>query len=70
MPEQTELGRFALGIRVVANTDGKARYQLQSANHNVPVEIIVMQLKAFLNSLEKEYFDNLNPPLGAIPRTM
>ena len=55
MPERpTEIGRFGLGIRIIRHPDGKVEYQTQSANENVPVEIVLMQIRAFLRNIEKE----------------
>ena len=58
--EPIELGRFGFGIRIIRNQDGKIEYQTQSANWGVPIEIVIMQMKAFLNKLENEYFDNFD----------
>ena len=58
--EANEIGRFVLGIRVFEHTDGRTEYQTQSVNQGVPVEIVIMQLKAFLKKLEKDYFDEFN----------
>ena len=60
MPEPTEISKFGFGIKIVKHFDGKIEYQTQSANKRVPIEIIIMQMKAFLNNLEKNYFDNFN----------
>jgi len=61
MPEDPkEIGKFGLGIRIMRYSDGRVEYQTQSANRGVPVEIVIMQIKAFLNSLEKGYFDSFD----------
>lgn len=55
--EHEEIGIFALGIRVFKTADGRLEYQTQSTNQGAPVEVVIMQLRAFLNKLEKDYFD-------------
>lgn len=55
--ERREIGRFIFGLKVFKQPDG-LNYEIQSMNENIPVEIVIMQLKTFLNSLEKEYFDS------------
>lgn len=58
MPEEPEeIGRFAFGIKVLRHADGNLEYQTRSLNQGVLVEIIIMQLRAFLNKVEKDYFD-------------
>lgn len=54
--EGNEIGRFVFGIRVFLQEDG-VEYQTQSMNNGVPPETVIMQLRAFLNKMEKEYFD-------------
>ena len=56
MAEKREIGRFVFGLKAFRDEE-EFEYQIQTVNENIPVEIILMQLKAFLNSLEKEYFD-------------
>lgn len=57
MTDENEIGRFIFGLKAFKTEDG-LRYQIQSVNDNIPVEIVIMQLRAFLNGLENEYFDN------------
>ena len=59
MPEN-EIGRFGIGIRVFRREDGSLEYQTQSVNQGVPIEIVIMQLKAIINKQEKDYFDEFN----------
>lgn len=59
MPEN-EIGRFGLGILVSRREDGSLEYQTQSVNQGVPIEIVIMQLKAFINKQEKDYFDEFD----------
>ncbi len=61
MPEETnEIGKFGFGIKILRHSDVKIEYQTQSANQGVPIEIVIMQMKAFLNNLEKDYFSNFD----------
>lgn len=55
--EPREIGRFAFWLRTFKHTDGNLEYKIQSVNENIPIEIVIMQLKSFLNNLEKNYFD-------------
>lgn len=58
MPEEPrEIGRFAYLLKVFRLPDGNLQYEPQAMNENMPIEVIIMQLKAFLNKLEKDYFD-------------
>ena len=58
MTQEKEVGRFAFVLRALAGKDGKTRFEAKSMNQNVPLELAIMQLKAFLRNLENEYFDN------------
>ena len=51
--EHNEIGRFIFGLKAFKEEEG-LRYQIQSINENIPIEIIIMQLKAFLGSIEKD----------------
>ena len=55
MPGSNEIGAFGLGIRLIRQPDGSIEYKIDSVNRNVPIEIVIMQIKIFLNGLEKEY---------------
>ena len=55
--EPKEVGRFAFGIILYRYPDGRVEYRFQSKNQGIPIEIILMQLKAFLRNQENEYFD-------------
>ena len=58
--EPSEIGKFGFGLRILRKSDGSIMYQAQSANEKVPTEIVIMQLKAFLKKLEKNYFSKAN----------
>ena len=55
--EPREIGRFAYLLKVSKLPDGNLQYEPEAMNDNIPIEIIIMQLKAFLNNIEKDYFD-------------
>lgn len=55
-----EISRFGFGIKLLRHQDGKTEFQTQSANEGVPIEIVIMQMRAFLNNLDREYFDNFD----------
>jgi len=55
--EPREIGRFAYLLKVFKLPDGNLQYEPEAMNDKIPVEIIIMQLKAFVNKLEKDYFD-------------
>ena len=55
--EPNEVGRFVFGIRLYRYPDGTVEYRTQSRNQGIPIEIVLMQLKAFLRNQENDYFD-------------
>ena len=55
--EPQEVGRFAFGIILYRYPDGRVEYRFQSKNQGIPIEIILIQLKAFLRNQENGYFD-------------
>ena len=55
--EPKEIGRFAFGIILYKFSDGRVEYRFQSKNRGIPLEIILMQVKAFLRNQENQYFD-------------
>ena len=55
--EPHEIGRFAFLLRIFRSPDGNLQYEPQSINENIPIEIVIMQLKTFLNNLETNYFN-------------
>lgn len=65
MPEEPKIiGRFAFGITLYEHSDGRIEYRTQSRNESIPLEIILMQLRAFLRNQENEYFDNYNKSIS------
>ena len=65
MDEVKEIARFGFGIKLFSYPDGKLRWQIQNANDGVPNEIVIMNMKAFLQKLEKDYFDRYNSAVNA-----
>lgn len=61
MPKESQdpkvIGRFAFGITLYRYSDGTVEYRTQSRNQGIPIEIVLMQIKAFLRNQENEYFD-------------
>ena len=62
MPEEqpSEIGRFGFGIKLLRHADGRIEYETQSVNDGILIEMVIMQMKAFLNGLQKDYFDNFD----------
>lgn len=58
--EPKVIGKFALGILLCKYSDGKAEFRFQSKNENIPIEIILTQVKAWLRNQENIYFDNFD----------
>ena len=56
MTEQIEIAKFALGIRGVIQPDKRVMYFSDNNNDQVPKEIVILQLKALVKKMEKEYF--------------
>ncbi len=63
MPEEPiEIGRFVFGIRILRYPDGSISYVTQSGNENVPIEVVIMQIKTFLKDSEESYFKKHGKP--------
>ena len=56
MNEPVKIARFVFGITGIFYADGKVGYLAQDANERVPKEVVILQLKAFVKKMEKEYF--------------
>ena len=56
MTEQIEIAKFAFGIRGVIQPDNRVMYFSDNNNNQVPKEIVILQLKALIKKMEKEYF--------------
>ena len=57
MEKPVAIGKFGLGLKVLKYPDGRTEYQIQKINKGIPIQIVIMQIKAFLKNLEKEYFE-------------
>ena len=57
MIEPVETSRFVFGIRGTRYPDDTMLYVPQDANEKIPREVVIMQLKAYLKKLEKEYLN-------------
>ena len=53
--EEKEIGRFGLGIKVMINNKGVITPKFGSMDINIPKEVLIIQLKSFLNILEENY---------------
>jgi len=51
-----ETGKFAFGIKILQYQDGTVSYQTTTGNDGVPIEVVILQLKTFLQDLEREYY--------------
>lgn len=60
MTEPTLDAMFGFGIKLFRKPDGHFFFQTQTKNEGVPMEIVIMQVRAFLNEAEKEYFGTSN----------
>ena len=52
------IGFVAFGIRAFRNKDGTTRMEMQSQIQNLPPEIVIMRMKAFIRHLEKDFYDD------------
>ena len=55
--DMDDLGAFGWGIRVVRRADGNVDYQPHTIMRNIPIEIVIMQMHVFLETLKKDYAD-------------
>ena len=58
--KEPETLSFGFGIRVIKKPDGQEEYQTRTSHEGVSSEIVIMQLRAYLHALEKDYFDDFN----------
>ncbi|RJQ16844.1 hypothetical protein C4573_02150 [Candidatus Woesearchaeota archaeon] len=59
MSSDNRIGRFGLAITAFYN-NGNFEVLVQSANEGIPIELVLMQLKAFLRNQENNYFNNFD----------
>ena len=65
MAEQ-EIGRAVIAMRSVFDSEKGMIHEFNFYNMGIPIEIILMQLKAYLEQQKQEYFElfeNNNPHL-------
>jgi len=53
-----EIGRFIFSIRLLEYPDGVIDWQVNSLNKDIPTEIVLMLIRAFLRNNERKYFNN------------
>lgn len=58
--EPIEVGRFLFSIEMLKYSNGEVDYKTTVFNGSVLADIIIMQMRAFLDNLEKDYFDDFN----------
>lgn len=58
--EKNNIGEFGFVIITKKNDQGNLHFQTRIINKKVPLELIVMQMKAFLKQVEKDYFNSFN----------
>ncbi len=58
------MGRYLIGITFHLTEEGKIDYYTKSLNEKVPLESVVMQLKALLKKLEEQYNYEFNSNIG------
>ncbi|MBI1972613.1 hypothetical protein HYS50_01255 [Candidatus Woesearchaeota archaeon] len=64
MPEEsTEIAKFIFGIEIIEYEDGRRENQTHIVNQNIPIELVIMQMRSYINSLETQYFDNFEKTL-------
>jgi hypothetical protein len=56
IPPEQVVGRFALGIKIIKSPDGKVRVEYKTQNENMPVEMVIMKLDAFLRNMKNDYY--------------
>ena len=59
------IGNFTLGIQLEMKDNGDLKCNTSWLNNNVPIEMIAMQIKAFLEQTKNEYFLNFDKETGS-----
>ncbi|MEK6963603.1 MAG: hypothetical protein AABX70_04200 [Nanoarchaeota archaeon] len=59
---EDEITRFAWGIQVIRTPEGLADMRTHSYNKGIRTEIIIIQMKTFLKSLEDDYYHTFGKP--------
>lgn len=58
--ENKDIIGFGLRISGVKTPGGKFGWAFDCFNKSVPMEVVAMQLKAFLRNIENDYFDTFD----------
>ena len=66
-PDEKMVGVFALGLRAFQQPSGQIVWRLDSRNQGIPMEIILTQIRAWLKSMENDYFNNFDKSLQKGP---
>ena len=56
--EKNDYGLFIFGIRLLKSPDGLIGLNVENMNKKVPLEYVIMLMRAFLKNAEQEYFNN------------
>ena len=65
---ETLTGRFVLGINLYRTPDNQTRTEFQSVFQDIPIELVIMQLRAFVRSLDSGYFSNFKHSIHPTPK--
>ena len=58
--QQIKEGNFAFVIKVKYDPEGVPDYSTHVVNQSVPLEIVMMQMSAFLHKIRQEYFKDFD----------
>ncbi len=56
MNELNEVGHFVINMKAFIRENGSLSYSFEFGNENIPLEIVLMHIRAFLGNQEREYF--------------
>lgn len=51
---------FGFAIEATQEYTGELKHQTKTINNGIQTEIVIMKMRAFLENIEKEYFDDFN----------
>jgi hypothetical protein len=54
------IGSFTLGMQLIMNDDGTLKCDSNWMNAGVPIEMVALQIRAFLNQIEQDYFSQFD----------
>jgi len=65
MPDEPkEIARFGLIMKALMKDDGSPSYTFEFTNESIPIEIVLMHLRAFVNNQERDYFTDFDRRLA------